>query len=101
MNISEKTLSTLEFDRIRELLADCAPTEGSRAMALTLQPTNDIGRVLRRQRRTSDARRFADEKGAPSFGGVVDVSAACERAEKGAILEGRFLSVLLVPVKNK
>jgi DNA mismatch repair protein MutS2 len=91
MNISEKILSTLEFDRIRELLADCAPTEGSRAMALALQPTEDIGRVLRRQRRTTDARHFADEKGAPSFGGVVDVSAACERAEKGAILNPREL----------
>ncbi len=91
MNITEKTLSTLEFDRIRAMLADCAPTEGSRAMALTLQPSEDVGRVLRKLRRTTDARRFADEKGAPSFGGVVDVSAACERAEKGAILNPREL----------
>ncbi len=91
MNISEKTLSTLEFDRVRDLLVDCAPTEGSRAMAALLQPSEDIGNVLRRLRRTTDARRFCDEKGAPSFGGVVDVGAACERAEKGAMLTPREL----------
>ena len=91
MNITEKTVSTLEFDRIREMLAECAPTEGSAAMARALMPSEDVGQVLRRLRRTTDARRFCDEKGAPSFGGVRDVGAACERAEKGAMLTPREL----------
>ena len=32
MKISEKTLKTLEFDKIRQLLAECALTEGARGL---------------------------------------------------------------------
>jgi len=91
MNFSEKTVKTLEFDKICEMLADCAPTEGARAMAMRLMPSGDITEVLRRQRRTTDARRLADVKGMPPFGSVKDVSEACERAVKGAMLNTREL----------
>ena len=91
MKITEKTRSTLEFDRVCEMLAECAPTEGSRAMAYTLMPSDEIGTVLRRLRRTTDARRMSDAKGMPSFGMVVDIGDACERAEKGAVLTPREL----------
>ncbi len=91
MNFSEKTLSTLEFDKICAMLADCAPTEGAAAMAHRLLPSDDITEVLRRQRRTTDARRLSDIKGMPPFGTVMDVSEACERAVKGATLSTREL----------
>ena len=91
MNCSEKLFSTLEFDKIRILLADCAMTEGGRALALSLEPSDRAEVIIRRQRRTTDARRLSDAKGAPTFGNVRDVSAACERAEKGATLSMREL----------
>jgi len=91
MKITEKTMTTLEFDRVLAMLADCAPTEGSRAMARRLSPSDDIHVVLRRLRHTTDARRMCDAKGMPSFGMVKDVGEACERAEKGAILTPREL----------
>lgn len=91
MKITNKTLTTLEFDRVCEMLADCAPTEGSRAMAMRLMPSDDIAVVLRRLRHTTDARRLSDAKGMPSFGRVRDVGEACERAEKGAVLSPREL----------
>jgi len=91
VNFTEKTCTTLEFDKIRALLADCAPTEGSRSLALRLVPSGDMTEVLRRLRRTSDARRLADVKGMPSFGNVSDVGEACERACKGAMLSTREL----------
>ncbi|MBQ9806844.1 MAG: endonuclease MutS2 [Clostridia bacterium] len=91
MNFSDKTIKTLEFDKICEMLADCAPTDGARSMAISLMPSGDITEVLRRQRRTTDARRLADAKGMPSFGSVKDVSEACERAAKGAMLSTREL----------
>ncbi|MBQ7346960.1 MAG: endonuclease MutS2 [Clostridia bacterium] len=91
MSFSEKTLTTLEFDKICNMLADCAPTEGAKSMALCLTPSGDITEVLRRLHRTTDARRLADVKGMPSFGSVKDVSAACERAAKGAMLSTREL----------
>ncbi len=91
MNFSDKTITTLEFDKICAMLADCAPTSGARELALRLMPTSDVTVVLRRQRRTSDAKRLTEIKGLPPFGEVTDVSAACERAVKGAMLSTREL----------
>ena len=91
MNITEKTLSTLEFDKIRQMLADCCSTAGAVQMAMMLTPTDRLDVATERQTRTTDAKRLADAKGMPSFGGVSDVSDLCERALKGAILTPREL----------
>lgn len=93
MQHNDKNLYTLEFDRVREMLASCTTTDGAREMALTLAPTphNDREEVLTRLGRTTDARRLIDFKGHPSFGMVKDVTGSCERAEKGATLSPREL----------
>lgn len=91
MSFSEKTIRTLEFDKICAMLESFAETEGAKSMARHLRPSEDAYTVLRRLRRTTDARRLADVKGAPSFGRIRDVSSACERAGKGAILSPREL----------
>lgn len=91
MSFSEKTLTALEFDKIRELLAACAATEGAQALCRTLMPCDDPVVIARNLERTSDARRLTDAKGTPPFGGIRDVSGACERAEKGAMLSTREL----------
>ncbi len=91
MKISEKTLKTLEFDRIREMLADCALTEGAKALAMLLEPSDDADVILRKQRYTSDARGLMDIKGMPPFGDVHDMGDICERAEKGSALSPREL----------
>ena len=91
MSFSDKTLRTLEFDKICAMLEERAATEGAQIMARNLRPSEDTYTVLRRLRRTTDARRLADAKGAPSFGHIRDVSSACERAEKGAVLSPREL----------
>ena len=91
MGFSEKTLITLEFDKIRELLADCAMTEGSVGMALCLTPSDDEVEILRRLNKTTDARRLTDVKGMPPFGTVKEVTGACDRADKGAVLSTREL----------
>ncbi len=97
MSFSEKTMHSLEFDKICELLATFAPTEGSKSMARMLTPSEDIDTVLKKQRRTTDAKRLCDAKGMPTFGGVRDVSESCERAEKGAILTpGELLAIAAV-----
>jgi len=94
MGFSEKTIHSLEFDKICEMLASFAPTDGSKKMARMLMPSDDVDTVLLRQRRTTDAKRLCDAKGMASFGGVRDVSESCERAQKGAILTpGELLAV--------
>ena len=94
MSFGEKALHSLEFDKIREMLAGFASTEGSKSMARMLMPSSDIDTVLLRQRKTTDAKRLCDAKGMPSFNSVRDISEACERADKGAILTpGELLAV--------
>lgn len=89
--ITEKTLTTLEFDKIRKMLAGVCPTEGAAAEALRLAPYIHPEQVRRALERTTDAKRLSDAKGMPSFGHVTDVSDICERALKGAVLTPREL----------
>ncbi len=91
MYLPEKTVKLLEFDKIRAMLHDCARTEGARAAALELAPEDDLVRVLNMQRRTTDAKRIAAEKGHPPFGGIKDITGHCDRADKGAMLTQREL----------
>ncbi len=91
MSFSEKTLTTLEFDKIRALLEECAPTEGAKELARRLSPSADEVLIRRRLAHTTDAVRLTDVKGIPPFGGIRDISGACERAEKGAMLTPKEL----------
>lgn len=91
MLYTQKTLTALEYDKIIAALADRALTEGARARALSLLPSDDYETVLARQRRTADARRMLSLKGYPPFGGVIDILSSLERAEKGASLSAREL----------
>lgn len=91
MKLSEKTLKTLEYDKILAMLAALAPTAGAREMALALLPDDDMVAVKRRLQCTGDAGRLLDDKGMPSFGMVIDVGDALDRAAKGATLSAREL----------
>ncbi len=86
MLFTAKTLATLEYDKIVARLAECAATDGARARALALTPTDDYDTVLMRQTRTEDAKRLINAKGYPSFSAPEGVAAYAERAYKGAIL---------------
>ncbi|MBR5188390.1 MAG: hypothetical protein IKW18_07960, partial [Clostridia bacterium] len=43
----ERAIVTLEFDKIREMLASVCPTEGAKALARNLRPSRGIGTVRR------------------------------------------------------
>ena len=92
MLYTQKTLSTLEFEKIIDMLTELAPTPGARSRAQSLLPSDDYETVLLRQQRTADARRLLQFKGYPPFSGVDDtVIASVDRAEKGATLTTREL----------
>ena len=86
MNISNKTLSVLEYDKITQRLGELAPTEGGAELARMMRPFDDIDHVIRRLDKTTDAKKLILLKGMPSFFGVRDVSSHVGRAEKGAVL---------------
>ena len=91
MLFTAKTLKTLEYDKIISMLAECAMTDGARARALSLSPTDDFDTVIERQNKTDDAKRLINAKGYPSFSAPENVAAAADRAYKGAILSPREL----------
>lgn len=94
MGFYPKSLTALEYDKIREMLASYAQTDGARQRARELDVSGSIDEVVRRQRLTTDAKRLIDAKGMPSFGAISDMDRICERAQKGAALSpSELLSV--------
>ncbi len=91
MKIDERTLQTLEFDKIRVMLGAACPTEGAKELSLLLMPDTRAEIIKRRQTATTDARRLLDAKGMPPFGSVQAPADICERALKGAVLTQREL----------
>lgn len=87
----EKSIITLEFNRIREILASHASCDGAKKMALELMPETRPDKVRMLLKNTTDAKNMSATKGAPSFSAVHDVADALERADKGAVLSPREL----------
>ena len=86
MQISQKTLSALEYDKIIERLVTFASTDGAKSRASSLLPSDDYEVVRMRQKKTDDAKRLIGAKGYPAFSASERVTAAAERAYKGAVL---------------
>ncbi len=91
MLFTQKTLATLEYDKIINMLADLAATDGAKARARALTPSDDYETVLLRQLPTDDAKRLVGAKGYPAFSAPECVVSAAERAYKGAVLSPREL----------
>ncbi len=86
MLFTQKTLETLEYDKIIEELAECASTEGAKRKARALLPSTDYDVVISWQQKTEDAKRLINAKGYPAFSADERVTSSAERAYKGAIL---------------
>ena len=90
----ERAIVTLEFDKIREMLASVCPTEGAKALAREVRPSRAIGTVRRMLAETDAAKNMQITKGMPPFSGIADVTSFVERADKGAVLlPGEILAV--------
>ena len=90
----DRAIVTLEFDKIREMLAAVCPTEGAKALAGAVRPSRAIATVRRMLAETDAAKKMQVTKGMPPFSGIADVTAAVERADKGAVLQpAEILSV--------
>ena len=91
MIFTAKTLNTLEYDKIIDMLVECTATEGAKARARALMPTDEYDFVVDRQNKTDDAKRLINAKGYPSFSAPESVPEAADRAYKGGILSPREL----------
>ncbi len=91
MLFTAKVLTTLEYDKIIDMLVECAATDGAKARARSLVPTDDYDTVILRQTKTEDSKRLINAKGYPAFSAKEGVVESAERAYKGAILSPREL----------
>lgn len=85
----EKSIRILEFDKILNMLSSVALTEGAKKRAILLLPSSDPETVKKRQAYTSNAKKMAGIKGAPSFGSMPEILDSVEKAEKNSILSAR------------
>ena len=91
MAIFDKALHTLEFDKIIDLLVECAPTDGSKELAVSLKPTDDEEYITKLLAQTTAAKHLMSFKGMPSFGAIKDINPSLDRAVKSAVLTPREL----------
>jgi DNA mismatch repair protein MutS2 len=90
----EKSLSTLEYDKVIARLGGMTQTARGKALALSLKPSAEYGEVLRRQRVTMEGRRLREMKPNLGLGAVHDVSGLAHQASLGHALEpGELLEV--------
>lgn len=80
-------LKTLEYPKIRAMLADRSSCTMGREMAEELVPTNEMVEVERRMGETREAREILDAMSNIPLGGIRDVRSMLKRAEVGSILE--------------
>ena len=85
----DKSIKILEFDKILNMLVAVSPTVGAKKRAIALLPSSNPDTVKRRQELTSNAKKMAGIKGAPSFGGMPEILDAIEKAGKNSILSPR------------
>ena len=81
-----RNYKTLELDKILHMLAEETSIEEAGEAALTLEPQTDIDKVERLLTQTEDAHMLIGRFGAPSFGGIGNVSNPLRRAEAGGCL---------------
>ena len=87
----EKSLRTLEFPRVLEMLQAQCVTQEAKDRSGKLRPSSDPREVQRLMDETTAARDMMDRHGAPSFSGIKPVAAALQRAELGGMLNNREL----------
>jgi len=84
--MDEKTLHTLEYDKILERLAAYAAFAASRDKILALRPARDIDEALRRQAETTEAVQLLLTRPDLTIGGARDIRAAVDLARHGGVL---------------
>ncbi|MBR5528771.1 MAG: endonuclease MutS2, partial [Clostridia bacterium] len=81
-----RAFSSLEFDKIIDMLCECTSVEGSKILLRDLKPSVSAENIRYMLKQTTEAKQMMASKGTPSFGGVRDISRSLERCEKGAPL---------------
>lgn len=92
--MNEKTLRTLEFDKVREILGTYCAFNASKEKALALRPERKLQAARNLLDQTSEARKLLEPSPDISIGGARDVRDIVEGAARGKVLmAGELLDV--------
>ncbi len=86
-----KSLITLEFDKVRRILAGYTSFSGGEELALALEPTTDLLEARQWQTETAEAARLLDSHSSITIGGARDVRRPVDNAERGFTLPAEEL----------
>ncbi|MBR2527155.1 MAG: endonuclease MutS2 [Blautia sp.] len=84
--MNDKALSTLEFHKITEWLAQKASSQAGKALCRELKPLQDLAQIEILQEQTEDALKRLIQRGSISFAGIKEVGASLKRLEIGSSL---------------
>ncbi|MCX7923929.1 MAG: endonuclease MutS2 [Clostridia bacterium] len=84
--MNERTIKTLEFDKIVKKLVSYAASDLGKEIAESLLPEKDFSVVTNLLKETSDGVSFVVRRGSPPMGGIHDIRGSLKRVEMGSIL---------------
>ena len=90
-DLLEKSLQTLEFPAVLELLAAQAVSDETKERVRKIRPSTDRGEVNLLLQETTAARKMMDIHGAPALSNLRPVAASLQRAHLGGVLNTREL----------
>ena len=97
---TEKTLATLEFTTIRDLLADRTAFAPGRERAGSLEPQSDLAAAERLQDETAAAKALVRAKPAAGLRGAQDIREPLRRADLGGILDPEQLLAIGATIRS-
>ena len=101
--MDEKSLRTLEFHKVKEILAGYTSFSAGEDMARKLAPTNDLDEARRWQAETQEAIDLFEMHTNITIGGTRDVRQAADNAERGFVLRAedfRALQATIVAARD-
>lgn len=84
--MNKKSQRTLEYDKIIQLLAECAGSSLGQKKCQNLKPSIDLDEIRNWQQETTDALSYLLQKGSISFSGLRDIMPSLKRLEIGGTL---------------
>ena len=84
--MNKKTLHTLEYNKIIDLLCEHATCASGRELCKHLKPSTDLAHIRIAQQQTSDALTRIFQKGSLTFSGTHNIGASLKRLEIGGTM---------------
>ncbi len=92
--MNEQTFKTLEYDKIKALLRDCAVSGLGKRLVDELRPATEARAIEQMLRETTETRAILEAAGHIPLHGLSDVTEHMERVSRGAVLEPAALLAL-------